>query len=175
MITEDSNNKFFDLFKGVLGAIGMLLLFLLPFICSSCKLSREVSKSGKDSIVVSKTNEGNSRIDSSGTKSDKTNTKETVYYPQPIYIQGKDGETKTVFVPQYIREIGTEKTEQSQIIKDTSWKDAFNSLAVLISSKESQTTAKAFDFWQILALGILGLIVLYFIGNKFLVFRVNKK
>src|SRR5574339_720218 len=101
-----------DIFWGVSGALIIFLLVIL-FICSSCKSIKGLKSNSRDSLSVQKLSEGATKTDSSGSKTDKTNTKETVYYPQPIYIQGKDGETKTVFVPQYIKETGTEKTEES--------------------------------------------------------------
>lgn len=148
------------------GALCVLLLLAL-FCCSSCKVFRESKQSSKDSTVIHKESEGSFKSDSSGSKTE--NTKETVYYPQPIYIEGKDGETKVVFVPQTVKESG--KTEQAQIIKDTSWKDAFNSLAVLIANKETEKKVKVATsplLWV-----LIGVVALLLIKN-FLPFKISR-
>lgn len=134
-------NKLFlrGFFKCVIIA---LFIAIILFVLGGCKVVKSLKQSSRDSSVVHSDKQGASRSDSSGTKSDKTNTKETVYYPQPIYIQGKDGETKVVFVPEKVKETGTEKTEQAQVIKDTSWKDAFNSLILAINNKQTETKTR---------------------------------
>ena len=172
---EDNDKHFLkDFLLGAGGAI-CIWLFVICFVCSSCKILKNEKSNVKDSTVVNKSSEGSVKTDSSGTKTDKTNTKETVYYPQPIYIQGKDGETKTVFVPQYIKESGTEKTEQAQIITDTSWKDAFNSLAVLIASKESEKKIKAgFSLFEWIVIGVLVFFLLKSFAPSVLNFLTKK-
>lgn len=143
-----------------LGAVGFgLMIVLICFVCSSCKLFREVNKSSKDSTSVNNVREGAIKIDSSGSKSDITNTKETIYYPQPIYIQGKDGEVKVISIPQVIKESGTEKTEQAHVITDTSWRDAIREMTVAIANKETETSAKT-DWLTIALLIGIGLLVL---------------
>ena len=162
---KGTDGEFWVIVKEAIGAAFLIVVIIICFCCTGCKILKNEKSNTKDSISTSKTNEGYSKIDSSGTKTDKTNTKETVYYPQPIYIQGKDGETRTVFVPQYVKESGTEKTEQAQIIKDTSWKEAFNSLAVLIANKESQTKTKVgFSTFEIIIMVIGGLMFLKMFG-----------
>jgi hypothetical protein len=137
------HDSFWELFSGVIAAIVILLILILVLICTGCKTLRNTKSSSRDSTSVNNVSEGKVRVDSSGTRSDKTSTKETVYYPQPIYVQGKDGETKVIFVPQTTKETGTEKTEQVQVIKDTSWREAFNSVLVAIANKDEKKTVKA--------------------------------
>ena len=162
---KGTDNEFWVILKEAVGGVFLIVIIIFCVCCTGCKILKNQKVNTKDSVSTSKTNEGNSRIDSSGTKTDKTNTKETVYYPQPIYIQGKDGETRTVFVPQYVKESGTEKIEQAQIIKDTSWKEAFNSLAVLIANKETQTKTKiGFSTFEIIVIIIGGLMFLKMFG-----------
>lgn len=149
----------------------VIALFAVVFFFSGCKVLKEVKSSSKDSTSVSKINEGSARVDSSGSKTDKVYNKETIYYPQPIYVQGKDGETKVVVVPQSVRESGQDKTETAHIITDTSWKDAFNSLTVLIANKEVDKKVKvgpSFLEWILIA-GI-GLLLI----KNFLPFKIIK-
>ena len=148
-------------------AIGMLLLFVgILMLLPGCKILKNQKLATKDSVSVNQSSQGSVRVDSSGSKSDKTNTKETVYYPQPIYIEGKNGgEPKIIFVPQTVRETGTEKTEQAQIVKDTSWHDAFNSLALLIANKESKSSTRiGFSTFEIIMMIAGGIIVLKMFG-----------
>lgn len=143
-----------------LGALGFgLMMVFICFVCSSCKLFREVNKSSKDSTSVNNSKEGSIKFDSSGSKSDITSTKETIYYPQPIIVPGKDGESKIIIVPQSVRETGTEKTEQAHIITDTSWKDAIREMSVAIANKQTETSAKT-DWLTIALLIGIGLLVL---------------
>ena len=58
----------------VLAILAIGALFILFF--SSCKVLKSIKDTTKDSTSVNKTSEGSVRSDSSGTKSDKTNTKE---------------------------------------------------------------------------------------------------
>jgi hypothetical protein len=138
---KDTNEEYWEIVKGVVGGMILIIIFLLFFL-SSCKTISHLKKSTNDSVSVVKTNEGSSKVDSSGSKSDKTNTKETVYYPQPIIIKGDDGKPYPVFVPQSVKETGTEKTEQVQLVKDDSWRQSFDSLKVAILSlaQDKKTT-----------------------------------
>ncbi len=173
---EDSNKTFWRKDFGVAISI-ILVVAAIIIICtfSGCKTLHSSKSNTKDSISTNKANEGSVRVDSSGSKSDKTNTKETVYYPQPIYIQGKDGETKVFYVPQKVTETGTEKTEQAQIIKDTSWKEAFNSLAVLIANKEAKSQTKVgFSTFEIIMLIVGGIVVLKMFTPSIIGFLTKK-
>jgi hypothetical protein len=166
---RDTNEKYTEIWKGIGGGIIIIALLLWFILASGCKTDRNLKKSTNDSISVVKTNEGSSKVDSSGSKSDKTNTKETVYYPQPIYIQGKDGEPKVIFVPQTVKETGTEKTEQVQVVKDESWREAFDSLSskILTLSQDKKVKVGPSLIEWILIIGI-GLIFLkQFIPYKF--------
>jgi hypothetical protein len=168
-----TDKDFFTIVKGAL-IVAASLLFIC-FICSGCKTLRNSKSNTKDSISVNNNKEGSVRVDSSGTKSDKTNTKETVYYPQPIYIEGKSGKSEIVFVPQYVKETGTEKTEQAQIIKDTTWKEAFNSLALLIANKESKSQTKVgFSTFEIIMMIAGGIIVLKMFTPSIIGFLTKK-
>ena len=99
-------------------------IVLIIILLSGCKLFREVDKKSSDSTVVKKDIQSSAKVDTSQTKTETASTKETVYYPQPIYIQGKDGETKVVFVPQSTKETGTKKEESNNAIFET-WQRNF--------------------------------------------------
>lgn len=145
-----------------LGAVGFFIMMVfICFVCSSCKLFREVNKSSKDSTSINNTKEGSIKFDSSGSKSDITSTKETIYYPQPIYIQGKDGEVRVISIPQVVKESGTEKTEQAHIVTDTSWRDAIREMTVAIANKQTETEGSLLSFWQIIGIAFIGIV---FIG-----------
>ena len=148
-------------FAGILFAALVLAAILITWLLAGCKTVSHTKKSTNDSTSVVKTNEGTSKVDSSGSKSDKTNTKETVYYPQPIYIQGKEGKTEVVFVPQSVKETGTEKTEQVQVVKDESWREAFDSLSskILTLSQDKKVKVGPSLIEWILIIGI-GLVLL---------------
>lgn len=169
---EDSEKDFLDMFWGCLKwAAAIVFLVILWNSFCGCKIlqSKKSNTNSKDSIVNN--SQGSVRVDSSGSKSDKTNTKETVYYPQPIYIQGKDGETKVISVPQYIKETGTEKTEQAQVITDTTWKNEMRELRTLIQNTNSTTKGSLLNspiIW--ILIGVVGLLLL----KNFLPFKITR-
>lgn len=147
-------------------AIGMLLLFVaLLMLLPGCKTQHKSSQSVKDSLSVQKINEGSTKVDSSGSRSDKMNTKETVYYPQPIIVPGKDGNDRIIFVPQSEKVTGSEKNEDFNLSKDSHWKDRYDSLmyATLLSSK-SGSTKVGFSTFEIIMMIAGGIIVLKMFG-----------
>lgn len=166
---RDTNEKYTEIWKGIGGGIIIIALLLWFILASGCKTIRNLKKSTNDSTSVVKTNEGTSKVDSSGSKSDKTSTKETVYYPQPIYIEGKNGEPKIIFVPQSVKETGTEKSEDFSVKKDESWREAFDSLSskILTLSEDKKTkVGTSFLLWVII--GLVGFMLLkQFIPYKF--------
>jgi hypothetical protein len=120
---------------------GVLIWFLFILLMTGCRVFKKESSSinRKDTVGIS--SQGSSKSDSSGSKTDKLYTKETYYLP------GRDTVINNIIQPGhpqiiYVKESGREKTEQAQIIKDTSWKEAFNSLSVLIASKELDKKVK---------------------------------
>jgi len=135
------------------------------FSLASCKLFREIQTEKSDSTSVNKSSEGLQKVDTSKIKSESASTKETVYYPQPIYIQGKDGETKVVFVPQSTKETEARKEETDLALFENFRKEFLDSLSSKTSKKDAETKVKVLDFWQILALGLL-FVVLIFIIRK---------
>lgn len=138
----------------------MKYLLIILVLFSSCKLFTKSQGSKDDSSHVISNKEQTLSGDTSKRKSEATNTKETVYYPQPIYIQGKDGESKVVFVPQTVKETLSNKEESQNGNYQQVTKDFMDSMRAFMQTRSSQTTVKAFDFWQIFALGIVGLVVL---------------
>jgi hypothetical protein len=150
----------------------VIAIFLVMFFFSGCKVLKNQKISTKDSTSVNNSKEGSIKSDSSGSKADRTSTKETVYYPQPIYIEGKNGEAKIIFVPQSVKESGTEKLEQAQIIRDTSWKEAIREMTVALSNKELEKKTKvgpSFIEWILIA----GIALLYV--KDFLPFKIITK
>jgi hypothetical protein len=164
----------FETIKGVIGGLIILTLFFWLLLFSGCKVSKNQKINTKDSTSVTTSKEGSVRVDSSGSKSDKTYTNETFFFPgRDTTINNYIFQPANIPAPTvYIRETGTEKTEQAQIITDTSWREAFNSLAVLIASKETQTKKKvgpSFIEWILIA--GLGLLLI----KNFLPFTIIKK
>ena len=141
---RDTNEEYWEIVKGVVGGLIILAIFVIFFL-TGCKTSSQLKKATNDSTSVKKETSSQVKLDSSGSKTDKTNTKETVYYPQPIYIEGKNGETKVVFVPQTVKETGTEKTEAVQVSKEESWREAFDSLSskILNLSQDKKNKSRA--------------------------------
>lgn len=151
--------------------IRLSIALIFVWLLSSCHVIKSLKSTENKKDSVSQTSQGSVRVDSNGTKSDKTYTKETFYLP------GKDTIINNIIQagkPQivYIKETGQEKTEQAQIIRDTSWKDAFNSLAVLIANKETESkTRVGLGFWEIFAIAIVGLIFIFLVANKFITLK----
>lgn len=140
-----------------------LIILIIPFVflIQSCKVVRSLKQSSKDSVSIHQDKTGSSHTDSSGTKTDKTYTKETIYY-QPIKDTTTNHFQITTPAPIVrIIETGHEQTQAVQIIKDTSWKDAFNSLAILIANKEKDSSTSVLSFWQLIGIAFLGIV---FIG-----------
>ena len=160
---RDTNEKW-EIVKGAVGAVIILAIFVIFFL-TGCKTVRNTKKSTSDSTSVSSVKEVTAKSDSSGSKTE--NTKETVYYPQPIYIQGKDGENKIVFVPQSVKETG--KTEQAQVIVDNSWREAFDSLNKSILTLSNDRKTSVLNIWQIIAIGAIVILII-----KFLPFKISR-
>lgn len=177
MKLEDSDKKYKGIWKEVIGVLFILLAIAVWFSCSSCNIFQALKKDKQevknDSVNVKKETETSSKVDTSKTKTETIHTKETIYQPQPIYIQGKDGETKVIFVPASTKETGESKEEKQNFnydnyrkeIADSLWKSNIEKML----SKESETKGSVLGigFW----LGVAGvgivLIGILFMLTKF--------
>jgi hypothetical protein len=161
-MTRGSDKDFFTIVKGAL-IVAATLLFIC-FICSGCEFFRKLDKSAttnkNDSTNVKKETETSSSIDTSKSKS--ASTKETVYYPQPIIVPGKDGETKIVFVPQTVRETGTE--EKQNFNYESYIKAKLDSMTIaqlqsqLDKKSETKGSVLGIGFW--IGIAIVGVVLL---------------
>jgi len=167
---KEPNENIFISVGGALIIIG-LLFWLILF--SGCKvfqdLKKEKSHIGSDSVNVKKESESLSKVDTSKSKSESAHNKETVYYPQPIYIEGKDGETKVVFVPQTVRESGTNKEETQNFNFENYRKDIIDSMRIaqlefqLSKRVETKVDVLGIGFWigvSLVGLVLIGLMVM---------------
>lgn len=139
-------------------------IFALIVVCllASCSTFKHERSNINKSDTTIHNSQGSSRIDSNGTKTDKVYTKETYYLP------GKDTIINNIIQsgkPQviYIKESGQEKTEQVQVIRDTSWMDAFRQLSTLVASKETEKKTSFLSPGTIIAFAVLGLVLLIII------------
>ena len=152
MDITDPNNKFG---KWLTICFAIAMAIVLSLVLSSCKLIHEASK-GKtekstDSVSVKKDEQEKSKVDTSKTKSEST--KETVYYPQPIIVEGKGGETKVVFVPQSVKETNSQEN-QNAIFEN--WKqNLYDSLLRSEITKEKEKETKTVVKTDWLTIGIL--------------------
>lgn len=162
MTNEPNINSFFkDLITCLIIALVIVGLCLL---LSSCDFFRRVQRTEtetkNDSTNVKKVTETSSKIDTS--KTSTVTTKETVYYPQPIIVPGKNGETKVVFVPQSTRETGSE--EKQNFNYEDYRKDLLDSMRIanleLALSKQTETKAALLPFGFWLGIGIVGLVAI---------------
>lgn len=171
-MTNDPNiNSFFTMFRNsLLAALGIVLLMLA---CSSCDFFRRVQRTEtqvkNDSTNVKKETETSSKIDTS--KTTTATTKETVYYPQPIIVPGKDGETKVIFVPQSTKETGKQETQNfnyDQWFKEKTDSMTIANLQLELSKKtETKGSLLGIGFWIGISLFGLVLIFLMFMMLKF--------
>jgi uncharacterized membrane protein len=151
-------------FIKALGGVAMIFLFLTAFICSGCEFMRKLDKSAttdrNDSTNVKKQTEVSSSVDTSKTKT--ASTKETVYYPQPIIVPGKDGETKIVFVPQTVKETGTE--EKQNFNYENYMKNVLDSMTIaqlkseLNKKSETEGSVLGMGFW--IGIAIVGVVLI---------------
>lgn len=157
-----------EIFSRFLAVIGIILIIL---ILASCKLFHEsekrsdIKKVSSDTTSISKSQTSKDNIDTSRNKTEKINTKETVYYPQPIIVKGDDGKSQVVFVPQSVKETSNEKTEQWIYQMQRFLENKFDSLSKNQNSETSKTeketkTKAGIDWIQI---GIIVLIALFVI------------
>lgn len=161
-----------------IGSLVMACLIVLLFtLLTGCKLlhSRELQKSEvkTDSSSVKKETETLTKVDTSKSKSESTYTKETFYYGRDTTINNFIIQPNQPAV--YIRESGTKK-EETQNYNFEDWQRRFTDSMTIANmktelEKKSETKVKVLDFWQILALGMLGLIVLYMVANKFITLK----
>ncbi len=174
MTNEPNSNSFFN---DLLWTFILALIFvIIAAIFSGCTLFQKTQKTKEeiksDSTSVKKVTETSSKVDTSKTSS--TNTKETVYYPQPIIVPGKNGETKVVFVPQTIRETGTE--EKQNFNYEDYRKDLIDSMRIanlelaLSKQSETKTSILGFGFW--LGVSLLGIVL---IGLMVMVLRMKSQ
>jgi len=137
---------------------------IICFIFSSCTLfnksQKQVTRAASDSTNTHKETEVSKKVDTS--KTTTVNTKETVYYPQPIIVPGKNGETKVVFVPQSTKETGSE--ERQNFNYEDYRKDLIDSMRIanlelqLTKQSETKTSILGFGFW--LGVAIVGLVLI---------------
>lgn len=162
---QQTDKKYFSLLFWI---TAFVILGLIACSLTSCKLLSKVERSSKtnstDTTSVKKEISQGSSADTSKTKKNETNEKTTVYYPQPIIVPGKDGETKVVFVPQTVRETGT-KSEQTDNYKFDEWmrrKEDSLRIASLQEqlSKNTETKAFALSLGDTIGLSILGLVII---------------
>jgi len=155
-------NPYKSFFKNLLLAVLMAIAIVLMLIgMSSCKLFKEVKKDSSDSARVVKQTETAIKVDTSKSKTETASTKETIYYPQPIYVQGKDGETKVIFVPQSTKETGSKTEENTNAIFEQFKKDFSDSLNSIKNSKQTDTKIKVgLSTFEIIILCAFGLILL---------------
>ncbi len=162
MTNEPNINSFFkDLLTCLIIA---LITVVLCVIFSSCTLFQKTQKTKEetrtDSTSVKKVTETSSKVDTSKTSS--TNTKETVYYPQPIIVPGKDGGTQVIFVPQKTTETGTE--ERQNFNYEDYRKDLIDSMRIanlelqLSKQSETKTSILGFGFW--LGVSLVGIVLI---------------
>jgi len=169
-----SEQKFFRDFRNVLLiALGIVIVM---FACSSCSVFGEFGKKrtsvSNDSTNFKKETEKLSKVDTS--KSKNETTKETVYYPQPIIVPGKDGETKVIFVPQSTKETGKEETQNFNY--DQWFKEKTDSMTIaqlqLELSKKSEIKAELLPLGFWLGLGFVGLVL---IGVMFMLLKFKSE
>ena len=160
---EDSNKMFFT--KTYIPSLTVAFVCVVILISlSSCeffrKLDKQTTTNKNDSTNVKKETVTASSVDTSKSKS--ASTKETVYYPQPIIVPGKDGETKIVFVPQTVKETGTE--EKQNFNYENYMKNFVDSMTIaqlkaeLNKKSETKGSLLGIGFW--IGVSILGIVLL---------------
>jgi len=163
---EDSNKTFWR--KDFALAVAAVLIFaaivFISVVTSGCeffrKLDKQTTTAKSDSNNVKREVVVASSVDTSKSKS--ASTKETVYYPQPIIVPGKDGETKIVFVPQTVKETGTEEKQNFNF--DNYRRDLLDSIAIaqlreeLNKKSETKGSLLGIGFW--IGIAILGVVLI---------------
>lgn len=154
----------------------ILTIIIFCTIFSSCEFMRKSQKTkqevSSDSTNVKKETETSSKVDTSKTKT--ATTKETIYYPQPIIVPGKNGETKVVFVPQSTKETGTE--EKQNFNYEDYRKDIIDSMRIanlelaLSAKSEVKGSLLGFGFW--LGVSMLGIVL---IGMMIMILRMKNQ
>jgi hypothetical protein len=143
---------------------GVLIWFLFILLMTSCKFFQKLEKTKSDTVAVKKVTDTSVKVDTSKTKSESSYLRETFIFPPKDTVINNYYNTTTPAV--YIRESGS-KTDQTDNFKfEDLRKEVLDSIAASRKNVSSDTKIKVFDFWQILALGLVGLIVIYFITNK---------
>ena len=160
-----------------IGALVIACVIVFLFVTlTGCKLLSKVEKQKSevktDSTNVKKVTETSSKVDTSKTVT--ASSKETIYYPQPIIVPGKNGETKVVFVPQSTKETGTE--ERQNFNYEDYRKDLIDSMRIanlelqLTKQSEIKTSVLGFGFW--LGVALVGLVL---IGLMIMVLRMKSQ
>jgi len=150
-----------------------LIIFIIIYTLTGCNvfraLKKEESEVKSDSVSVKKQTETLSKVDTTKTKTETIHTKETIYQPQPIYIQGKDGETKVIFVPQSTKETGSNKEEKQNFSFENYRKDFMDSVKIaemekqLAKQSETKGSILGMGFWigvSLVGLVLIGLMVM---------------
>ena len=172
---EPDNNKLF--WREVIWPV--LKIFIIAgitlailFLSAGCKILQTKQSSSSDTSSVKKELQVNSKVDTSKTKSESQYTRETFIVP------GRDTTINNfIFQPGnqqptvYIRETGSKKEETNTFQFADFRKEILDSLSASKQESKVETKVKVLDFWQILALGLIGLIIVFFIGSKFLVLK----
>ncbi len=151
-----------------------ILIVIVAAMCSSCsffnKSQKQSSEIKTDSTKVKRETEKVSNVDTSKTKAESTYQKETIYFGRDTTINNYYPAPAVI-----IRESGTKKEETNNYNYETRERQIVDSMRIanleLQLSKKTETKVKVLDFWQILALGLIGIVILYLVGNKFLTIK----
>lgn len=163
---KGSSKEYWSIVRGSF-VVAAILVFIC-FICSSCEVFKKSQRVTTDTTQVRKIDSGAIHKNELTTKTDTEwwrevlnfiprdstyieKTNQPIYYTQPVQI---------------IREGGSIQYVQQQVDYDSIWNNKMDSLLAKFQTTKTESKAQAFNFWQIIALAALGLIILNIIGSK---------
>jgi hypothetical protein len=144
---------------------------------SSCEFFRKLDKSEVKNENKEQEKESSFHKDSTGSKLDKSYTKETfipVFQPRDTNVFNFNLPTNKATSPQYvyIKETGQENSQQSQVVVDTGWRDMMRTMISLQSDKKTETESSVLGTRVIIGLCVFAFILLVLVGV--ILYVVNK-
>lgn len=148
----------------------MKYFFILIVLLSSCKVSRQVSKTQTDSLHVNK-------IDSGQVKKEISQSKSENEWWREYLLTNKPEPSERTLQPIYntqpilIREGGKSSNENYNLKIDSSWKKESDSLKVKIMELEKKSKTTVLNFWQILGIAIGASLIIFILSKLKIPFR----
>lgn len=129
-------------------------------ILTSCKTTWQVSKEKKDSVSIVKVDSGTVKV-VEASKEDAATWFRDTYTMQPI----NNDTTINHYYTTVIKEGGTISNKSNYKSNDSSWRNSYDSMKVVLQNIDKKSKTQILSFWQILGIAA-GCSIFFFIISQ---------